>query len=104
MKITKNTTWKEVVEDTKKLSVKEKKILGLFLMEVSNTIYEKLFKDVLAEDYQDKKDLIKDIDMFKAIYKKTGSNEAKEAAGLAIERLEEVNARIARLKKVINAI
>jgi len=102
MKITKSTTWKEVAEDTKRLSVKEKKALALFLIEIINTPYEKLFKDVLAEDYQDKKDLIKDIEMFKEIFKKTGSNEAKEAASLAIERLEEVNARIARLKKVID--
>lgn len=71
------------------------------IKEILITPYFELFKEILDNDYKEKKELIEQIHTFKQIYIKTANKTAEETVNLLLGELEEVNGRIARLKKIL---
>jgi hypothetical protein len=67
-------------------------------------ITKKLLNEIKDKDYKDKKELIEEIETFKAIYKKTGNQTAKEIVNGLTAELEELNNRIDRIRTVTNGL
>ena len=73
------------------------------LKEIIQTPYSTLLQEIKEQDYQEKKSLIGMLDTFKQIHKKQPSDTTKDIIINLIADLEEVNARIERIKRWISS-
>lgn len=81
---------------------KLKKACAELLLEIITTPTKHLMKEVKDQDLKDKQELLKEIDTFKAIYRKNKDIKIKEIIIELTQELEETNGRIDRIKEAIN--
>lgn len=84
------------------MEMKLRKTCADLLLEIITTPTKRLLQEVRERDYKDKQELIKEIETFQAIYKKSKDLKVKEIIVALTKELEETNLRIGRIRKLNN--